>query len=139
MTSLIHRGTHTHKCSVTTHIIFQRKISSKLAPVSESNLYRTRSYFPDAPRFSEVDCMMQLSSKNETHHSVMTSSLRNKILKINKLCDFSCDIDYNSRTDVFRDVISLIINQYDSRRPNGASVGHKVSASRVAQAREARL
>ena len=28
------------------------------------------------------------------------------------LCDFSCDIDFNSGTDIFRDVISLIINQW---------------------------
>ena len=41
-----------------------------------------------------------------THHFVMTSSLLFKILKIDKLGDFPCDIDYNSRTDVFRDVIS---------------------------------
>ena len=47
------------------------------------------------------------------HHSVMASSLRIKILKIDKFGDFSCDIDYNSRTGVFRDVISLIINQCD--------------------------
>ena len=46
-----------------------------------------------------------------THHYVMTSSLRNKILKIGKFVDFLCDIDYNSRTDVFRYVICLIINQ----------------------------
>ena len=32
-----------------------------------------------------------------SHHSVMTSSLRIKILKIDKFGDFSCDIDYNSR------------------------------------------
>ena len=74
-----------------------------------------------------------------THHFVMTSSLLNKILKIDKFCDFSCDIDYNSRTDVFRDVISVIINQCDPRRPKGASVGHKVSDSRAAQASEACL
>ena len=37
-------------------------------------------------------------------------------LKIDKFDYFSCDIDYNSRTDVFRDVISLIINQCDHRR-----------------------
>ena len=48
-----------------------------------------------------------------THHSVMTSSLRIKILKIDKFGDFSCDIDHNSRTDVFRDAISLIINHCD--------------------------
>ena len=74
-----------------------------------------------------------------THHFVMTSSLRIKILKIDKFGDFSCDIDYDSRTDVFRDVLSLIINQCDPRRPQDASGGHKVSASRAAQASEARL
>ena len=74
-----------------------------------------------------------------THHSVMMSSLHIKNLKIGKFGDFSCDIDYNLRIDVFRDVISLIINQCDLRRPLGASGGHKVSASRAAQASEARL
>ena len=48
-----------------------------------------------------------------THHSVMTSPLRIKILKIAKFGDFLCDIDYNSRTDLFRDVISLIIYRCD--------------------------
>ena len=62
-----------------------------------------------------------------------------QILKIDNFGDFSCDIDYNSRTDVFRDVISLIINQCDPRRPKGSSGGHKVSVSRAAQASEARL
>ena len=52
-----------------------------------------------------------------THHFVMTSSLRIKILKIDKFGDFSCDIDYNSRTDIFRDVFSFIINHWDPRRP----------------------
>ena len=46
------------------------------------------------------------------HHLGMTSSLLIKILKIEKFGDFSYDIDYKSRTDVFRDVISLIINQW---------------------------
>ena len=49
--------------------------------------------------------MIQPSSKNDD------SSLRIKILKIDKFADFSCDTDYSSRTDVFRGVISLIINQ----------------------------
>ena len=74
-----------------------------------------------------------------THHSVMKSSLLIKILKIDKFGEFSYDIDYNSRTDVFRDVISLIINQCDPRRPKGSSGGHKVSPSRAAQASEVRL
>ena len=54
------------------------------------------------------------------HHFVMTSSLLIKIFKIDKFGDFSCDIDYHSRTDVFRDVIHLIINQLtpgDRREP----------------------
>ena len=67
-----------------------------------------------------------------THHSVMTSSLHIKNFKIDQFGDFSCDIDYNSRTGVFSDVISLTINQRDP----GA---HKVSDSRPMQASEARL
>ena len=74
-----------------------------------------------------------------THHFVMTSLLLIKILKIDKFGDFSCDINFNSRRDVLRDVISLIITQFEPRRPKGASGGHKVSASRAAQASEARL
>ena len=59
-----------------------------------------------------------------THHFVMTSSLHIKILKIEKFHDFSSDIDYNSKTDIFR---------------KSDSGGHKVSVSRAAQTREARL
>ena len=53
-----------------------------------------------------------------THHSVMTSSLRNKFLKIDKFSDFSCEIDYTCsiKTDVFRDIIYLINNQCNLRR-----------------------
>ena len=67
-----------------------------------------------------------------THHSVMTSSLGIKIFKINNFGDFSCDINYNSRTDGFRDVVSLTINQCDPRRPNGASGGYNVPQPRSA-------
>ena len=75
-----------------------------------------------------------------THHFVITSSLFAKILKIGKFCDFSYDIlDYNSRTDVLRDVISLIFNQCYPRRPKGPSGGHFVFACRAAKASEARL
>ena len=70
-----------------------------------------------------------------THHFVMTLSLRIKNFKIDKFGDFSSDIDYHSRTDIFRDAISLIINQCDPWRPKGASGGHKVSASRAASKR----
>ena len=74
-----------------------------------------------------------------THHFVMTSSLRIKNFKIDKFGDISSNIEYKSKTDIFRDAISLIINQCDPRRPKGASGGHKVSASRAAQSSEARL
>ena len=56
-----------------------------------------------------------------THHSVMTSSLRIKIKKIDKFSDFSSDIDYSSKTYVFRDVIYHIINQCEPRSPKEAS------------------
>ena len=58
------------------------------------------------------------------HYSVMMSS---------------SGIDFSSKSDIFRDVISLIINQFNPRRPKGASRGHKVSVSRAAQASESRL
>ena len=74
-----------------------------------------------------------------THYSVMTSSLRIKVLKNYKFGDFSCDIDYYGGTDLLRDVISFIINQCNPRRPKSDSGGHKVFASRAGQASEARL
>ena len=48
--------------------------------------------------------MISLPSKNDDS-SLMTSSLRFKILKIDKFCDFSCDFDYNSS------VKEIIVNQ----------------------------
>ena len=77
--------------------------------------------------------MMQLSSKNDDSSLCYDVIITHQNFKIDKFGDFSCDIDYNSRTDVYRDAISLIINQCDPRRPKG------VSASRAAQASEARL
>ena len=47
-----------------------------------------------------------------SHHFVMTSSLLIKILKIDKFGDFSSDIDLKTKMDIFRDDISLIINQF---------------------------
>ena len=67
-----------------------------------------------------------------TYNATIIKKLSIKILKIDKFGNFSCDIDYNSRTDVFRDVISLLINQCDLRRPQGDSGGYKVSVSRAA-------
>ena len=63
-----------------------------------------------------------------TRHSVITSSLRIKILKIDKFGYFSGNIDYNSRTDVFGDAISHIINQCNPRRTQ--SVRQPCSASK---------
>ena len=60
------------------------------------------------------------------HHCVITSSLH-KILKIDKFGYISCDIDYNSRTYVFRDVFHVKTNQCDLRRPKCASSQHKVA------------
>ena len=62
----------------------------------------------------------------------MTSLFRIKILKIDKFVDFSCYIDYSSRTDAFRVVITLLFT-------NATPGAHKVSASRSAEASEARL
>ena len=73
------------------------------------------------------------------HHFVITSSLRIKNFKFDKFGDFSSDIDYHSKTEIFRDIISFLINKCGSGRPKRASGGHKVSASRAAQASEARL
>ena len=75
-----------------------------------------------------------------TYHSFMTSSLHNnKNLQTDKFDDFSSDIDYNSKTHIFRDVIFLIITHCEPRHSKGAFGGHFVSASRAAQASEARL
>ena len=48
-----------------------------------------------------------------THYFVMTQSLRKFI---NLVIFRVIDIDYNSKTDVFRDVIYLINNQCEPRR-----------------------
>ena len=50
----------------------------------------------------------------------MTSSLLIKILKIDKFGDFSSDIDFKTKTDLFRDYISLIINQCHLQATEGS-------------------
>ena len=65
--------------------------------------------------------MMQLSSKNEDSSLCQAIIITHQNFKIDKFVDFSCDIDYNSSTGVFMDVISLIINHYDPKRPKGTS------------------
>ena len=55
-----------------------------------------------------------------THHSVMTSSLLIKNFEIDKFRDFSNDIDFKSKMDIFCEDISLIINQcYQAKRACG--------------------
>ena len=51
-----------------------------------------------------------------THHFVMTSSLLIKILKIDKFGDFSCDIDYNSRTEASKRSALVYIYIYSRTR-----------------------
>ena len=55
-----------------------------------------------------------------THHSVMTSSLRIKNFKIDKFGDFSSEIGFNTKMDIFRDVISLIIKQCHLQATEGS-------------------
>ena len=55
-----------------------------------------------------------------THHFVMTSSLLIKILKIDKFGVFSSDIDFKTKMDIFRDYISLIINQCHLQATEGS-------------------
>ena len=55
-----------------------------------------------------------------THHFVRTSSLLIKILKIDKFGDFSSDIDFKTKMDIFRDDISLIIKQSHLQATEGS-------------------
>ena len=83
--------------------------------------------------------MIKLSSKSDDSSLCYDAIITHQNFKIDKFGDFSCDIGHNSMTDVFRNVISLIINHCEPRLPNGASGGHKVSAIRAMQASEARM
>ena len=75
-----------------------------------------------------------------THHFAMTPSLLIKILKIDKFGVFPSDISILKLRWTYLEMISsLQLTNVTSRRPKGASGGHKVSASRAAQASEARL
>ena len=64
--------------------------------------------------------MMQLSSKMMTHHFAMTSSLLIKNFKIDNFGVFSSDIDFKTKMDIFRDDISLIINQCHLQATEGS-------------------
>ena len=64
--------------------------------------------------------MMQLLTKNDAHHSAMTSSLLIKILEIDKFGVFSSDIDFKTKMDIFSDDISLIFNQCHLQATEGS-------------------
>ena len=81
---------------------------------------------------------MKLSSKMKTHRSI-TSSLRIRNLKNDKFGDISSEIDYNSKTDVLREVIYLIINQCELTPLMGDAGRQTLSVSCAAQASKARL
>ena len=72
--------------------------------------------------------MIQLSSKNDNSSLCYNVIITHQNFIIDKFGDFSSDIDFNTKIDIFKDVISLIINQCDLRRPKGASGGQFVSA-----------
>ena len=75
--------------------------------------------------------MMQLSSKNDDSSLCYDVIITHQNFKIDKFGDFSSDIDFNTKIDIFRDAISLIINQNDPRRPKGSSGGHIVRQPRL--------
>ena len=60
-----------------------------------------------------------------THHFVITSSLHIKNLKTDKFDDFSNNIDNNSKTHIFRNVISHIITHCEPRHPKSVSADTK--------------
>ena len=55
--------------------------------------------------------MLQLSSKNDDSSLCYAVITRIKNFKIDKFGDFTCDIDFKTKMDIFREDISLIINQ----------------------------
>ena len=67
--------------------------------------------------------MMRLTSKNDDSSLCYDVIITHQKFKIDKFSYFSSEIDFNAKMDIFRDVISLMINQYDPRRPKGASGG----------------
>ena len=54
--------------------------------------------------------MIQLSPKNDESSLCYDVIITHQNLKIDKFGDFSSDIDFKTKMDIFRDDISLIIN-----------------------------
>ena len=83
--------------------------------------------------------MIKLSLQNVHSSLCYDVTLSIEYLKIDLLCDFSSEIDYNSMKYVFRNAIYLIINQCEPRRAMCASSRYNMSSSPAAHASEARL
>ena len=58
--------------------------------------------------------------KKMTHHFVMTSSLLIKNFIFHKFGDFSSDIDFKTKMNIFGDDVSLMINQCNLQAPEGS-------------------
>ena len=76
--------------------------------------------------------MTRLSSENDDSSLCYDVIITHQNFKIDQFCDFSCDIDYNSRTDVFGDVIPFITNQWRPQAP-------KVRLRRAQSVRQPRI
>ena len=64
--------------------------------------------------------MMQLSSKNDDSSLCYDVVITHQNFKIEKFGDFSSAIDFNTKMDIFRDDISLIINQSHLQAAEGS-------------------
>ena len=69
-----------------------------------------------------------------THHLVVTLSLRIKKIILTNFVIFRV-VSITLKNDIFSDIIYPMINQCVSTRSKGASCGHEVFASRLAQVR----
>ena len=63
--------------------------------------------------------MMQLSSKNDDSSLCYDVIITHQNFKIDKFGDFSSDFDFKTKMDIFRDDISLIINQFHLQATEG--------------------
>ena len=63
--------------------------------------------------------MMRLSSKNDDSSLCYDVIIKHNF-KIDKFGDFSREIGFNTKMDIFRDVISLIINQCHLQATEGS-------------------
>ena len=64
--------------------------------------------------------MMQLSSKNNDSSLCYDVIIAHQILKIDKFGDFSSDIDFKTKMDIFRYDISRLINQCHLQATEGS-------------------